>query len=85
MDPLLEYPVDYPLKVIGVASEGLAAHLRGLVLAAAPGIALGEATVRPSSGGRYLSVTMTVRLSSEEERVAIHAALASDPGVVFQL
>jgi hypothetical protein len=85
MEPLLEYPTDYPLKVIGAAGDDLAAHVRSVVLAAAPGLALGEASVRPSAGGKWMSVTMTARLESEEQRRAIHAALAADPRVVFQI
>lgn len=83
--PLLEYPVDYPVKVIGIAAEDLAAHVRAVVVAAAPGAAVGEATTRPSSGGKYLSVTVTVRLGSEDERLAVHAALQVDPRVLYSL
>ena len=85
MAALLEYPADYPIKVIGKAGDDLADHLRAVVAAAVPGIALGEATVRPSAGGTYLSVTMNARLESEEQRRAVHGALAADPRVVFQL
>jgi putative lipoic acid-binding regulatory protein len=52
---------------------------------AAPGIALGEATVRPSSGGKYLSVTLDARLESEEQRRAIYEALKADSRVVYFL
>ena len=83
--PLLEYPVDYPVKVIGIAAEDLAAHVRGVLAAAAPAAAVGEASTRPSSGGKYLSVTVTVRLGSEDERLAVHAALQADPRVLYSL
>lgn len=83
--PLLEYPVDYPFKVIGVGADDLAAHVRALVVAAAPGAEVGEATTRPSSAGRYLSVTIAVRLRSEGERLAVHAALQADARVLYSL
>ena len=83
--PLVTYPTDYPLKVIGSAADDFALHVRSLVLQAAPGVVLGESTVRPSSGGKYLSVSMDARLESEEQRRAIHEALAADPRVVYSL
>src|SRR5512137_2259393 len=81
--PLIEYPVDYPVKVIGIAAEDLVAHVRSVLAGAAPGVAVGEASTRPSSGGRYLSVTVTVRLHSEDERLAVHAALQADARVLY--
>jgi putative lipoic acid-binding regulatory protein len=83
--PLLSYPTDYPLKVIGTAADGFALHVRSVIEGAAPGIALGEATTRPSSGGKYLSVTLDARLESEDQRRAIYEALKADPRVVYYL
>ena len=82
---LFTYPNDYPLKVIGAAADNFALHVRSLVERAVPGVALGEAAVRPSSGGKYLSITMEARLESEEQRLAIHAALKADARVVYYL
>ena len=83
--PLLEYPLDYPFKVIGLAADDFAAHVRALVQGAVPGGAIGEPELRPSSGGKYLSVTVTVTLESEARRLAIYQALRGDPRVVFAL
>jgi uncharacterized protein len=83
--PLLEYPLDYPLKAIGLAADDLPAHVTALVARAVPGIEVGEVTTRPSSGGKYLAVTVNVRLRSEEERQAVHRALAGDPRIVHHM
>jgi putative lipoic acid-binding regulatory protein len=83
--PLIEYPVDYPFKVIALSGGDLAAHVRRLVEGAAPGAAIGEPELRPSSGGKYLSVTLTVRLASEDQRRAVYLALSRDPRVVQYL
>ncbi len=83
--PLIDYPTDYPLKVIGLAADDLVAHVLALLARAAPGVALGEATTRPSSGGKYLSVTVDARLESEEQRRAIYEALKGDARVVYYL
>ncbi len=83
--PLIEYPVDYPVKAIGLAADDLAAHVAALVARAVPGAAPGEVTTRPSSGGKYLAVTVHVRLASEDERLALHRALAADPRLLHHL
>jgi|WetSurMetagenome_2_1015567.scaffolds.fasta_scaffold952240_1 uncharacterized protein len=83
--PLIDYPTDYPIKVIGSSSDDFELHVRRVLQQAVPGAALGEATVRPSSGGKYLSVTLDVRLESEEQRRAVYEALKSDGRVVYYL
>jgi len=81
----IEYPLRYPLKVIGLAADDFAAHVRGLV-ERATGAAIEEPLeTRTSGGGRYLSVTVVVTLGSEAQRLAVHAALAADPRVVYAL
>lgn len=83
--PLLEYPLDYPFKVIGLAAEDFAEHARALVAAVGVAVPLERVSVRGSSAGRYLSVTLVVRLSSEGERQAVYRALGADRRVVYYL
>lgn len=83
--PLVRYPLDYTFKVMGLAGDDFAAHALALVAGAA-GIAPGEEPrVRPSAGGKYLSVSVTIRLVSEEQRRAVYAALHADARVVYYL
>jgi putative lipoic acid-binding regulatory protein len=79
------YPQSYPLKIIGHAALDFADHARALVERAAGAEAVEPVTVRPSGGGRYLSVTVVVVLESEEQRLAVYAALKADSRVVFAL
>jgi putative lipoic acid-binding regulatory protein len=71
--------------VIGPSADDFLAHVRALVDGALSGAAIGEPELRPSSGGKYLSVTLTVRLASEDERRAVYLALSRDPRVVQYL
>jgi putative lipoic acid-binding regulatory protein len=41
--------------------------------------------VRASAGGKYHSVTVTVTLTSEPQRLALYEALRNDPRVVHGL
>jgi putative lipoic acid-binding regulatory protein len=83
--PLITYPTDYPFKVIGLAADDLERHVRAILAQAAPGVALGESSVRASSGGKYLSITLEARLESEDQRRAIYEALKIDVRVVYYL
>jgi putative lipoic acid-binding regulatory protein len=83
--PLLVYPTDYPFKAIGLAGDDLAEHVKRTLLAAVPGLAIEDVTSRPSSGGKYLSVTVNARLESEDQRRAVYQALSTDPRIVHYL
>lgn len=60
-------------------------HARALVERAAGTPAVEPPTVRASGGGRYLSVTVVLRLTSEAQRLAVYAALRADGRVVYAL
>jgi len=79
------YPQEYPLKVIGLAAEDFAAHAQRLVERAAGAEAVAPPTVRQSGQGKYHSVTVVVVLRSEEQRLAVYAALRADSRVVYAL
>jgi putative lipoic acid-binding regulatory protein len=83
--PLIEYPTDYPVKVIGLAADDLAAHVQAVVEATGARLAGDGVSTRASGGGKYLSVSLTVRLESEEQRHAVYAALKGDPRVIYYL
>ncbi len=82
--PLLAYPLRYTFKAMGLAADDFADHVRGLVgrHAAAPAE---DVVVRHSSGGKYHSVSVVVRLTSEEERRAVYQAFHDDDRVVYYL
>lgn len=80
-----EYPLRYPLKVIGLAADDFPAHALALVERAAGGPAVEPPSVRASGGGRYLSVTVVVVLDSEARRLAVYEALRADGRVVYAL
>ena len=83
--PLVEYPTVYMFKVMGLAAGGFEDHARALVVRAAGTEAELTVKVRDSAGGKYSSVSVSVRLESEEQRRAVYAALHADPRVVYYL
>ena len=83
--PGFEYPLEYPFKIMGLAADDFCEHARRIVASVVPEVPPERVTVRASAGGKYLSVTVIAVLRSEEERVAVYAALKADPRVAYAL
>ena len=82
--PVLEYPLDYVFKVMGYFAEDFPDHAERLV-SRAVGLAARVVTVRSSSERKYQSVTVSIRLASEDQRRAVYQALHDDDRVVYYL
>jgi uncharacterized protein len=85
LQSLIEYPVDYTFKVIGLAADDFADHACKLVARVVAGVDAERVTVRASAKGKYHSVSVRAWLVSEEQRRAVYQALYDDPRVVYYL
>ncbi|BBP02693.1 UPF0250 protein [Sulfuriferula plumbiphila] len=74
---LIEYPSDFPIKIMGAAHPEFARTILEVVLQYAPDFDAASMEMRPSSGGNYLSVTCTVRATSREQLDNLYRALSS--------
>ncbi len=83
--PTLEYPLRYTFKIMGLAADDFAEHARRLVAGVLGSAPAAELTTRRSSGGKYHSVSVVVRLESEAQRRAVYQALWEDGRVVYYL
>jgi uncharacterized protein len=83
--PLLEYPLDYVFKVMGLSADDFPEHARRLVARVVGDAPAERVTIRASAGGKYQSVSVTVTLVSEEQRRAVYQALHDDVRVVYYL
>jgi hypothetical protein len=82
---LLDYPVDYTFKVMGLAGDDFAVHAERLVAAVVAEVLAARTVVRHSRNGKYQSVSVVARLRSEGQRRAVYEALRSDGRVVYYL
>jgi putative lipoic acid-binding regulatory protein len=80
-----QYPVEYPIKIIGLAADDFPEYARRLVERVVGPAPPEQVTVRASAGGKYHSVTVVVVLTSEPQRLALYQALRGDPRVVHAL
>lgn len=84
-DTLIEYPCDFPIKVMGTAHETFIQTIVELVVLHDPDFHVGKLETRPSSKGNYLGLTVTVRAISREQLDNLYRALSSHPMVKMVL
>ncbi|MBI4800497.1 MAG: DUF493 domain-containing protein [Desulfarculus sp.] len=79
-----QFPCEYMFKVIGFAGPDFMAAARRAAESVLGALADPQAQVRcrPSSGGRYLSVTLEVPVAGANQVLAIYSALKQVRGVV---
>lgn len=82
---LIEYPCDFPIKVMGVMQESFAQTIVEVVVIHDPTFHAGKMEMRPSSKGNYLALTITVRAIHREQLDNLYRALSSHPMVKMVL
>jgi putative lipoic acid-binding regulatory protein len=82
---LLDFPCDFPIKVMGRKAPGFAQAMTDIVRRHAPDFDPATVEMRPSRQGRYLSITCVVRATSREQLDALYQELCDHPWVVMVL
>ncbi len=81
VDSLIEYPSDFPIKIMGVMQDAFAQTMVDVVVRHDPAFHAGKMEMRPSAKGTYLSLTVTVRATSREQLDNLYRELSSHPMV----
>jgi putative lipoic acid-binding regulatory protein len=81
----LQFPTDFPIKIMGRRDDGFAQAIVEVVLQHAPDFDASTLEMRASRDGNYLSLTATVRAVSREQLDALYRALTSHPMVKIVL
>ena len=84
-DTLLEFPCDFPIKVMGAATDEFRSLVLGIITRHFGTLAGGAIEERPSSGGKYLGITITVRAESKAQLDAAYTELTSCRQVLVAL
>ncbi len=74
---LLEFPTDYPIKVVGRASDTLRPEIDAIIIRHAPDFDLSRASERRSANGNFLSISYTIRAVSAEQVTALATELSA--------
>ena len=82
---LIEYPVDFPLKIMGRNKPGFVDTVVGIVRRHASDFDDSTVELRRSQRKSYLSVTCIIRAASREQLDALYVELNDHPSVVMVL
>lgn len=78
-ETLLEFPCDFPIKIMGARVDEFAQAVVGVVVRHAPDFDAASVEMRPSSKGNYLALTCTIRALSQAQLDALYRELSSHP------
>ena len=82
---LLEFPTDFPVKIMGARTNGFAQSVIDIVLRHAPDFDAATTEMRLSKAGNYLSLTCTIRATSKAQLDALYIELTGHPDVKVAL
>jgi uncharacterized protein len=82
---LIEYPSEFPIKIMGHTQAGFAQAILEVVTRHAPDFDGATMEMRSSKHGKYLSITCTINATSREQLDAVYKELCDHPMVVMVL
>ena len=82
---LLEFPCEFPIKIMGRTQDGFAQLIADIVVRHAPDFDAATLEMRTSREGNYLSVTATITATSRAQLDALYRELTSHPLVTMVL
>jgi putative lipoic acid-binding regulatory protein len=83
--PVLQFPCDFPLKVIGHNTDDFESFVIEIVHHHVPDLDVTIVDTKLSGGGKYLSVSMNFIADSREQMDALYKELSSYERVVWIL
>lgn len=80
---LIEYPVRFPIKVMGPNTDAFVEAMLAAARAFEPGFDAATLERRPSRAGNYLGLTLTIYVTSRAQLDDVYRALTSHPLVRY--
>jgi uncharacterized protein len=79
----LQFPTDYPIKVVGRPSDEFRARVHGVMLRHAPSLDPDQVSERLSENGNFLSISYMIRAESGAQVIALVNDLKACEGVLM--
>jgi putative lipoic acid-binding regulatory protein len=80
-ESLIQYPTDFPIKIVGVNQEGFESAIAQVLRTHAPDFDTTSIQVRESRAGKYLSISATITARSRGQLDALYRELTQHPMV----
>ena len=81
----IQYPVEFPIKIMGRNQPGFAQTAVAIVQRHAPDFDPATVQTRPSRKNAYVSVTCIINATSREQLDALYTELSGHPSVIMVL
>jgi uncharacterized protein len=81
----LQFPTDYPIKIVGRPSDEFRARVHAVMLRHAPNLDPDRVSERLSENGNFLSISYTIVAESREQVIALATDLKACEGVLMIL
>jgi hypothetical protein len=81
----IEFPCDFPIKVVGKAAQDFDTLVVEIVRRHVADLTEESVSVRASRGGNYVAMTVTVRAHSQQQLDALYTELSGHERVVMVL
>jgi len=82
---LIEYPSQFPIKVLGANVEGFAEAIIAIAHRFDPTFDPATLERRPSAAGKYVGLTVTITATSREQLDELYRTLSTHPMVKYTL
>ncbi len=83
--PALTFPCEFPIKAMGLSSEGLDLEIMAIIRKHVADVSEGALVKRPSRHGKYTSVTVTIEATSQAQLDAIYRELSACERIIMAL
>jgi len=84
-ESLLEFPCRFPIKAMGLDEAEFEAHVLQIISAHVDDIGPDDVSIRPSSKGKFLAVTVTIVAQSQEHLDRVYRNLTSSERILYVL
>jgi putative lipoic acid-binding regulatory protein len=78
-ESLITYPSQFPIKVMGIKTDDLVTAITHIAHSFDPNFDASTIELRPSKGGNYLGVTITITATSREQLDELYRTLSTHP------
>lgn len=85
LDSVIEYPLDFPIKVMGLNTPEFRPAMVALFRRHAPDFDEATIEARTSREAKYLSLTITIHAQSREQLDALYSDVSDHPLVTMAL
>lgn len=84
-DGLMKFPCEFPIKIMGKAIPEFEGVVMEIIHRHCPNLGEGAVKLRPSSGGKYVSITVTFMAQSRAQLDALYCELSGHEKVSMVL